>query len=336
MYSIIGVEKHSSIGSLKSREAHTYRTRPTANANPAKKHLNKLIFGRLDYAETCAEKLEAYSKTKNIRANAVYAIEYLLTASPEFFDDVPIYDQQKNLNAWCEVQLNYLKETHGEENILCAYLHLDEKTPHIEAFVLPIDKKGNLNCRSFLGGSKKLAEMHTNYAKHNAHFGLKRGMEGSIATHQKVKHHYDAINKKSEINDKALAQALKLDKPSITDKLKMEDYLATQEKQLRERITKMFMPVVQKAKLAERAEKLVGADKKREEKMNAEKLMLEKQAKQLQKDAALRNAPLRMVEILQEEVAEQKKTIDWYEQKFDEMKAKTIRPKTAELARGAT
>ena len=216
---------------------------------------------------------------------------------------------------------------HGEENILCAYLHMDEKTPHIEAFILPIDKKGKLNCRSFLGGAQKLAELQTNYAKHNAHFGLKRGVEGSAATHQKVKHFYDAINKKSEINNDALKQALKLDKPSFTDKFKIEDYLATQEKQLRERMTKMFLPVVQKAKLVERAERLVEADKKREDKMKAEKLKLEAVIRQMQRDAERQLAPLRMVELLQEENASLKKTIDWQQEKIDAIKKNALQAK---------
>ena len=91
---------------------------------------------------------------------------------------------------------------------------------------------------------------------------------------------------------------------------------------MRERMTKMFLPVVQKAKLAERAEKLVEADKKREEKIKAEKLNLESTIRKMQKDAERMLAPLRMVELLQEEVAEQKKTIEWYEQENSTLKLK--------------
>ena len=51
--------------------------------------------------------------------------------------------------------------------------------------------------------------------------------------------------------------------------------------------------------------------------------MLEKQVKQLQKDAALRNAPLRMVEILQEENADLKKSFAWYQEENLALKLKT-------------
>ncbi len=196
----------------------------------------------------CAEKLEAYGQTETVRKNAVVAIEHLLTASPEFFEADLYHARQQTLDAWCETQIDFLKKLHGEENILCAYLHLDEKTPHIEAFVLPVDRQGKLNCRSFLGGAKKLSELQTNYAKQNAKFGLRRGASGSNAEHQKVKQFYEAINQKSEINNAALAQALKLDKPSFSDKVNMEDYLAKQEKTLHRYMTEMFKPVVQKSK----------------------------------------------------------------------------------------
>lgn len=322
MYSIIRTQKHKSTASLKSRETHTYRTRPTANADPAKLQLNKLLFGDQNYAEQCEKKLDEYRQTKHVRKDAVVAIEYLLTASPEFFEHDAIYNRQKNLDAWCEAQINFLKKMHGEENILCAYLHLDEKTPHIEAFVLPIDKKGKLNCKSFLGGSKLMSALQTSYALHNANFGLKRGASGSNATHQKVKQFYGAINQKSEINDVALAQALKLDKPSFSDKVNMEDYLAKQEKALHRRMTDMFKPIVQKAKLVERAERLVEADKKREEKMKAEKLNLENTIRQMQKDAEKLLAPLKMVELLQEENAELKKSLSWYEKENSALKLK--------------
>ncbi len=325
MYSIIRTEKHKSIASLRSRETHTYRSRPTANADPAKQNLNKLLFGGQNYATKCAEMLNEYRHDgKHQRVDAVIAIEYLLTASPEFFEADLYHERQKTLDAWCEAQIDFLKKKHGEENILCAYLHLDEKTPHIEAYVLPIDKKGNLNCKSFLGGAKLLSALQTSYAQHNAHFGLKRGAIASNATHQKVKQFYGAINQKSEINNVALAQALKLDKPSFSDKVNMENYLEKQEKTLHRRITDMFKPIVQKAKLVERAERLVEADKKREEKMKAEKLNMENTIRQMQKDAEKLLAPLKMVELLQEENAELKKSLSWYEKKFDEMKAKPV------------
>lgn len=61
MYSIIRTKKHKSIGSLKFREKHTYRRQETPNADPAKLHKNKLLFGQLDYADGVASELKNYT-----------------------------------------------------------------------------------------------------------------------------------------------------------------------------------------------------------------------------------------------------------------------------------
>ena len=143
MYSIIRTEKHKSSASLKSRESHTFRRRYTANADPKKKHNNRLLFGFEQYADACQSRLDEYAKTKKIRSDAVVAIEYLLTASPEFFETGPKYERDKRLKSWCDSQLEFLKKKHGADNIMCAYLHLDEKTPHIEAYILPLTRLEN-------------------------------------------------------------------------------------------------------------------------------------------------------------------------------------------------
>ena len=42
------------------------------------------------------------------------------------------------MDHWCDDNLKWLKETFGEENLVSAVLHMDEKTPHIHATVIPI------------------------------------------------------------------------------------------------------------------------------------------------------------------------------------------------------
>ena len=180
MHSIIRTKKHKSIGSVKFRENHTYRRVETPNADQTKQHKNKLLFGQENYAEGMTNFLEKYEQAGNhVRKNGVLAIEYLLTASPEFFDEGSKNERDDRLKKWCEAQIDFMKKEHGDKNILCMYLHLDEKTAHIEAFVVPVDPKGKLNCKSFLGGKSKLQGLQTRYATHNKDFGLVRGLKGS-------------------------------------------------------------------------------------------------------------------------------------------------------------
>ena len=187
MYAIIRKIKHKSISSIKTREKHTYRLEDTPNANPAKLHKNKLLYGVESYGAEIENQLKNYQQSdKNIRKNAVLSIEYLLTASPEFFDEGTKNERDERLKKWCDAQIEFVKKEHGEKNIACMYLHLDEKTPHIEVFVVPIDPKGKLNCKHFLGPRNALSVLQTRYAAHNKDFGLQRGAKGSKATHQQV------------------------------------------------------------------------------------------------------------------------------------------------------
>lgn len=258
MYSIIRKKKHKSIGSLSFREKHTYRRQETPNADPAKLHKNKLLFGSLDYAKGVESELKKYSaEGKNIRKNAVLAIEYLLSASPEFFDEGSKNDRDERLKKWCEAQIDFVKKEHGEQNIVCMYLHLDEKSPHIEAFVVPIDPKGKLNCKHFLGPRNALQVLQTKYATHNAPFGLKRGLAGSRATHQEVKKFYEQIKTKAKVTSQDLQKAIKIDVPTISERLDPKSFLDSQQKKIFDKVAKLFSGTVYENKLIQQAKKIL-------------------------------------------------------------------------------
>lgn len=42
------------------------------------------------------------------------------------------------LDDWCWDNIEWLQDTFGKDNVISAVLHLDEKTPHIHATVVPI------------------------------------------------------------------------------------------------------------------------------------------------------------------------------------------------------
>ena len=264
MHAIIRTQKHKTIGSLQSREAHTYRKRETPNADPAKKSKNKLLFGRKNYANFCADRLKIYEESGNkIRRDGVLAIEYLLTASPEFFDEGPLHDRQSRLKKWSESQVDFVKKMHGDENILCIYLHLDEKTPHIEAYVVPIDPKGKLNCKHFLGGPAKMSKLQTDYAKHNEKFGLTRGVQGSKATHTEVKQFYGMIKQAPRLSKKRFMEAIEMRPPSMRDLLNPGAYINSEQERIGLNIKKLFFGMMQEAKLVRKTKQIL-ADWRRE------------------------------------------------------------------------
>lgn len=283
MHSIIRTKKHKSIAGLKFRENHTYRLRETPNADPAKLHRNKLLLGQQNYSSVAENFLQKYELAGNkIRKDAVLAIEYLLTASPEFFSEGSKNVRDERLKKWCEAQVEFIKIEHGEKNILCMYLHLDEKTPHIEAYVVPIDGKGKLNCKSFLGGANKLKGLQTRYATHNKDFGLERGLKGSRATHQQVQKFYEQIQQPAKVNNENLQKAVKLDAPTVKNILQPETYLKEQEAKITAKVARLFASTVYENKLIQRAKRILAEWKRVEDAAKKMQYKLEGEKEALQ------------------------------------------------------
>ena len=151
--------KKSNIGGSGS---HVSRSRPTLNADRSKLVDNQTLIHNNDrelpLGEVVAAKIAANHKKRKIRPDAVHCVEFLLTASPEYFRpnnpaDYGGYDPTR-LDQWKQETVKWLKQEYGDK-IVRAELHLDEATPHIHAFLVPLDERGQLNCRGIFGERKK-------------------------------------------------------------------------------------------------------------------------------------------------------------------------------------
>lgn len=186
-YAILRTQKLKSKQEVRRSLKHSFRAQETPNADPNRTPENTHT-GAEDTLDAL-QKIDARLPQK-IRKNGVLVIEYLITASPEDMQGKTRAQQ----DAYFSDAQQWLKERHGAENVVYAGIHRDETTPHMYAYVVPIDSKGKLNCRAFLGGAKALSEMQTDFAdrvgkKHH----LERGIEGSKARHTKVRAFYGAI-----------------------------------------------------------------------------------------------------------------------------------------------
>ena len=130
------------------------------------------------------------------RKDAVLAIEYLITASPDAMQALG----GQGRDAYFNDALKWLRERHGAANVVYAGIHRDEKTPHMYAYVVPLDETtGRLNARKWLGGAAALSEMQTEFAQVvGARHGLERGIKGSRAKHERVKRHYGLVDQAAD------------------------------------------------------------------------------------------------------------------------------------------
>lgn len=188
-YCILRAEKLTSFGSITGSAMHTFRELSTPNADASRTLLNK-TWGAQNAAAVRAV-IQARLPVKR-RKDAVLAIEYLVTASPEWFQTAPTKQQ----NAYFAAAVRWLEARHGKANVVCVNMQLDETSPHLVAYVVPLTKDGRLSAKDFLGGRKVLSEMQTDFAeKIGKPVGLQRGVEGSKATHTTAKQYAAALQK---------------------------------------------------------------------------------------------------------------------------------------------
>ena len=189
-------------GNVGASEKHTKRERDTPNANP--EITNIRFIGQPDSSNL--PNLETIVRSRigeqTIRKNAVLCVEMLLTASPEYFrPDDPSragYYEPERLADFRTAVHSWLDNEYGDR-IVRAELHLDESTPHIHAYFVPLDERGKLNCRGIFGGRQKLSQFQDSYANALEPLGLERGIKGSRARHTTVKQYYAAVTKTPDL-----------------------------------------------------------------------------------------------------------------------------------------
>lgn len=249
-YAILRLQKLKSGVSVRRSLLHAFREQPTPNADPNRLDANTHIgASNVDEAmQRFQERLPA-----KVRSNAVLAVEFLVTGSPEDMAGKSRAEQ----DAYFHDALVWLERRHGAENVIYAGIHRDETTPHLYAYVVPIDERGKLNCRSFYGGAAALRKMQTEFANQvGQKHGLERGIEGSRATHQRVARHYGALQSAER------APAIVVPEPSITERVNPRAY--------GERVAQAVIDQVQPERAALQARAATAdADRKRATEMTA-------------------------------------------------------------------
>ncbi len=199
-FSTIGVSKQKG-GSVGASGRHNDRSRDTPNADPERSHLNRVLIGdERGVRERVREIIDEYGGKP--RHDSVEAVELLLSASHEFFEGPNGEISMEKVALFCEQAEKFLKDRSVCGICAKATLHMDERTPHIHAHMVPITPDGRLSATYFLDGRAKIKELHTRYAEYMKPLGLERGREGSRATHQRVKQFYASLTKEAalEIN----------------------------------------------------------------------------------------------------------------------------------------
>lgn len=148
-----------------------------------------------------------YEKINSDRADV--ACEFLLSASPEYFED----KSHEQIEEWAKASLEFVIDSVGIEkkNVLHAVVHMDEKTPHMHIVAVPlVEKYDGRKKQNVLAISRKhlittkedMSEVQTKYVQfmNKNGFALERGKEGSKEKHLHPTEYKEKVNLEKEIH----------------------------------------------------------------------------------------------------------------------------------------
>jgi len=185
-YAIMRCKKLKSMGNIAAALQHCYRERETPNAD------EQLTINNIHYAAKSTNQAIGHLRSllpEKRRKDAILAVEYVMTTSPEWWKQTNRAQQEE----FFQISRKWLEHKYGKDRIITLSIHYDEKTPHLSAFVVPLTKDGRLSAKELVGNKKQMTKDQTIFAWAVEHLGLQRGIQGSKAKHQTIKRHYGAI-----------------------------------------------------------------------------------------------------------------------------------------------
>lgn len=163
------------------------RTHSFPQSDATRQHLNQDI--NVGYQGSIFERRaqrmkEGYTCGKTLRKDAVPHLSMVLSGTHE---QMKLVESKGLINQWVQDNQAWLQKEFGEKNLVKLTLHMDEKTPHLHAIVIPITEKGTLSAKEIMGNSIKMQQRQTSYAEAMAKYGLERGFLGSKVKHEDQK-----------------------------------------------------------------------------------------------------------------------------------------------------
>ena len=311
------------------------------NADSSRTHLNREL---VSFPEEVRNRTEAIQYridnaglSRKVAGNQCKAIRIILTGTHEQMMKI---QEEGRLGRWIEANMRWLNETFGKENVVSCVLHMDEKTPHLHATIVPIvtverqrreregERKYNTKSGPRLSADDvlkraKLHEYQNTYAAAMSEFGLKRGIVGSTARHIATSTHYKQQMQQLEANIAKLQEEVEKTKEGKSTLLAIfgKGDLAKARKELASKDEEQAKLQAQIAKLE--AEK---ATLKQKHESDIAKLR-----NGYQKEI---NAAIRRAEIAERKVAEKEAVIERQKSRIDELDRK-VNPQRYRLSSGA-
>ena len=152
-YAILRFAKHKG-GASKALSTHHERTKDSYASNPdidlSRTAQNfHLVTPRWSYEQEIKHRIQTAGC--RVRKDSVKFVDTLVTVSPEFAKA-----HEAEMPEYFRRAFDFLKERVGEENIISAVVHMDEKTPHMHLCFVPLTRDKRLSAKEILGNKKSM------------------------------------------------------------------------------------------------------------------------------------------------------------------------------------
>ena len=180
LYAILRFAKYKG-PEISNIEAHNERRKEKYASNPdvdlSRSKYNFHIVEPTDKYRKMSEALIKQYNCPRVRSDSVRIVETLITASHEFFRGMDMSE----VRAYFQHAIDFLKDELGEDRIISAVVHMDEKTPHMHVSFVPITKDGRLSAKEIIGNRKSLTAWQDRYWQHmvSKYPELERGQSAS-------------------------------------------------------------------------------------------------------------------------------------------------------------
>jgi hypothetical protein len=165
LYAILRFAKYkgpeiSNIEAHNERRKEKYASNP--DIDPSRSKYNFHIVEPTDRYRRVSEALIKQYDCPRVRSDSVRIVETLITASPEFFEG----KSKQEIYAFFRHAVEFLRNELGEDRLISAVIHMDEKTPHMHVSFVPITKDGRLSAKEIIGNRKSLVAWQDRYWQH--------------------------------------------------------------------------------------------------------------------------------------------------------------------------
>ena len=206
-------ESHSNPDIDYDRSAANYELHESASSN---------------YAEAIQNRIDELLPVKAVRKDAVRMCGLIVSSDKAFFDGLTPEETRR----FFEESKAFLTEFVGAENVVSAMVHMDEKTPHMHFFHVPVTQDGRLNANKIYTRQslRKLQSELPAYLQSRG-FAIERGVEQTPGS---AKKHLDTREFKQQKEELArLAQEVAV---LMRDSLRSLGLLGQREEKLKKSI----------------------------------------------------------------------------------------------------